>query len=227
MKPTWPAVILDLDGTVADTLEDITNAVNYALEHQMREPLDRDTVRHLVGEGLPTLMARAGKTSDQTMIAFLVRRFKEHYDDNYLAHTHLYPGAERFLSLCEQEGVVLAILSNKPHEYTLQICDGLLDRWFFGAILGAHDGLPVKPHPAAALALADALKRDPQDILFVGDSVVDIATAKAARMCSVAVTWGFQDRPRLQAAAPHHLVDSFDELWDVVLAGGSPAAAAP
>ena len=81
VKPTPPAVILDLDGTVADTLDDITNAINYALDCQMRELLDRDTVRGMIGDGLPTLMSRAGRTTEEDMVASLVRRFQEHYDD--------------------------------------------------------------------------------------------------------------------------------------------------
>ena len=219
-----PAVILDLDGTVADTLDDITGAVNYALDHARRAPLDRDTVRRMVGDGLDTLMSRAGETTEEAVIASLVRRFKEHYDENHLANTRLYEGAEWFFARCDQEGVLLAILSNKTHEYTLLICDALLDRRRFAAIMGAHDGLPVKPHPAGALALADAMKRDPAEVFFVGDSVVDVETARAAGMPSVTVTWGFQDRARLRSAGPDYLVDDFDELWDVILASGMPPA---
>ncbi|MFH0981137.1 MAG: HAD hydrolase-like protein [Planctomycetota bacterium] len=214
-----PAVILDLDGTMADTLNDITNAVNYALDCQQREPIGPDTVRGLVGDGLAVLMSRAGQTSDEALIAFLVRRFKEHYDEHCLAHTCLYDGAERFLTRCAEAGVLLAILSNKPHLYTLLICDDLLDRWTLTAIMGAHEGLPIKPHPAAALALADAMRREPADVFIVGDSVVDIETARAAGMPSVAVTWGFQDRGHLQNARPDYLVDDFDQLWEVIRTG--------
>lgn len=216
-----PAIILDLDGTVADTLDDITNAVNYALDHMQGRLLDCDVVRGMIGDGVSTLMSLAGQTDDEAMVAFLVRRFREHYDENYLANTRLYDGAERFFSRCDREGVLPAILSNKPHEYTLLICDELLDRWNFGAILGAHDGLPVKPHPASALALADAMKRDPVDMFFVGDSVVDVTTAKAAGMRSVAVTWGFQDRACLRASDPDYLVNDFEQLWDVIQTSGT------
>ncbi|MCP4590555.1 MAG: HAD family hydrolase [bacterium] len=223
-QPLPPAVILDLDGTVADTLDDITSAVNYALDHQMKPLLERETVRGMIGDGLPTLMSRAGETSEEAMIAFLVRRFKEHYDEHHLDQTVLYDGAAKFLSRCEQEGILLAILSNKPHTYTLLVCDDLLDPWSFGAIVGAHDGLPIKPDPAGALAIADAMGRDPQDIWLVGDSVIDVDTARAAGMRAVAVTWGFQDRDRLQAAQPDHLVDDFEQLGDVILHSGRPSA---
>ena len=227
VRRTPPALILDLDGTVADTLDDIAGAVNCALDHAQRALLDRDTVRRMVGDGLATLMSRAGETTNEATVALLVRRFQEHYDENHLANTRLYEGAERFFGRCDGEGILLAILSNKPHEYTLMICDALLDRWSFAAILGARDGLPIKPDPAGALALADIMKRDPVDVLFVGDSVVDVETARAAGMPSVAVTWGFQDRARLQSAGPDHLVDDFDQLWDVILASGvSPAGEA-
>lgn len=245
-KPPPPAAILDLDGTVADTLDDLTAAVNHALDRwkapvranrrptqsTSRAPagdgqrtLDRGTIRELVGDGLPALMSRAGGTRDPAAISDLVRRFKQHYDRHCLAHTRLYPGAERFFAHCHQHGVKLAILSNKPHEFTLMICDRLLSRWPMAAILGAHDGLPLKPDPAPALALADAMKRDPAAVLFVGDSVVDVETARAAGMPSVAVTWGFQDRARLRDAHPDHLVDSFEELWDAIAA--PPASRGP
>jgi len=224
-RPTTRAIIFDLDGTLADTLDDIVNAVNYALDHVQHEPLDHAAVRRMVGDGLPALMSRAGETSDEAMVAFLVRRFQEHYEENYLANTRLFEGADRFLARCDQQGMLLAILSNKPHTYTLLICDELLERWSFGAIVGAHEGLPIKPHPAAALAMADAMKRDPAEMFFVGDSVVDIETARATGMRSVAVTWGFQDRERLRSAGPDHLVDDFDELWEVIRERGMPPAA--
>jgi phosphoglycolate phosphatase len=222
-----PAVILDLDGTLADTLEDITAAVNYALEHGMLSPLTPGVVRGMVGDGLSTLIARAADTADPVLIAFLVRRFQEHYDEHCLVHTRLYPGAAEFLTRCDEAGVVPAIVSNKPHEFTLRICDALLEPWFFGAVVGARDGLPGKPHPAAALAVADVLQRRPADMFFVGDSVVDVAAAQAAGMRSIAVTWGFQDRAPLEAAAPDHVVDSFEELWRVVGAGVVPGGPRP
>ena len=222
VKPRPPAVILDLDGTVADTLDDLTGAVNFALEHENRETLDRDAVRQMVGDGLPTLMARAGRSSDEAAIAVLVRRFKQHYHENYLANTHLYAGAEQFFARCKDQGVLLAILSNKPHEFTRLICDQLLSSCPIGAIMGAHDGLPIKPDPAAALAAADTLKRNPAEVFLVGDSVVDVETARAASMRSVAVTWGFQDAARLQTAKPDFLAHSFDELWAVVTAETPP-----
>jgi phosphoglycolate phosphatase len=202
-----PAVIFDLDGTVADTLDDITGAVNYALEHTLREPLHRDAVRPMIGDGLPALMSRAAGTQEPPMVEFLVRRFQEHYDEHHLKTTRLYG---------DRAGMLMAILSNKPHTFTLLICDELLDPWPFAAIMGALEGLPGKPDPAGALSLAEAMKRDPADVFLVGDSAIDVNTAKAAGMRSVAVTWGFRDRDELVAADPDHVVDHPDELARVL-----------
>jgi len=211
-----PAIIFDLDGTLADTLDDITDAVNELLGAIGRPLVKTDDMRGLIGEGLPILIQRASGISDSDVIAELVDRYRPVYTSRMLRKTRLYPGIEGLLDALTAADVAMCVLSNKPHVYTLPICDALLSRWPFVRCCGHTDGYQRKPDPTKAVELAGAMGRKPCDTMFVGDSTVDIATARAAGMRSVAVTWGFRRRAELLAAEPDQLIDEPMALVNLV-----------
>jgi len=215
--PTPPGVIFDLDGTLADTLQDLTEALNATLADEHLAPRPPEQVRSFIGDGLATLLSRAAETEDPERIAALIGRFREHYAGNYLRHTLLYAGLEAVLDALRQVGCPLAVLSNKRHDFTRWICDGLLERWPLVEAVGTRPGGPKKPDPSEALRLAERMQRSCGDVVLVGDSDTDVQTARAAGMRSVAVTWGFRDRPLLVASEPDRLVDRPEELLDAIL----------
>lgn len=211
------AVIFDLDGTLADTLDDITDAMNDVLAEIGREPVTPGRMRRLVGEGLSVLIERAAGIHDAPTVASLVQRYRPAYAARMLRRTRLYPGIEEALDGLTGAGVPMCVLSNKPHDFTAPMCDALLSRWGFVRCLGHRDDGPRKPDPAGALELASAMARDPRDVFLVGDSDVDVETAHNAGMSSIAVTWGFRDREELSPVGPTHLVDRPAELLEVIV----------
>ena len=124
-----------------------------------------------------------------------------------MQETRLYPGVAALLDELTRRRIPLAVLSNKPHDFTAPICESLLRAWPFVSCRGAGEEKFKKPDPAVALELADRMGRSPSDVLFVGDSSVDVMTARNAGMTSVAVTWGYRDREELAAAGPAFWVD--------------------
>ncbi len=205
-------IIFDLDGTLLDTLADVTAAANRVLTEYGFGTLTDAQMRPLVGAGLSELLAMAANTEDNELITKLVNGYRPYYAACMLERTRLYPGIADMLTALQRHNLPMAVLSNKPHEYTLPICDHYLARWPFVGILGHRPDVPRKPDPTAALELSDAMKREPETILFVGDSDVDIQTAQNAGMPSLAVTWGLRDRDHLQAASPDQIIDHADEL---------------
>ncbi len=207
-----PGFIFDLDGTLADTLDDIAASLNHALARVALPAVPRERVRTMIGEGLPVLLARAAQSSDPDLIQRLLPIYRSHYRVHALDQTTLYDGMPEALDALTQRGCPLAVLSNKPHDFTTDMCRVLLARWKFVAMDGFRDGGPRKPDPAAAVALAQRLERDCRDVLFVGDSAVDVRTALGAGMTPIGVSWGFREREELTAAGVSRIIDHPSEL---------------
>lgn len=212
-----PGIIFDLDGTLADTLQDIADALNHALQREGLPVHSSERVRTMIGDGLPVLMGRAAGTEEPERIATLVKHFREHYARHYLRHTRLYDGVDRALNEVQQAGCPMAVLSNKPHDFTQRICHALLEPWPLVGAIGTREGHHKKPHPAEAYALADEMRRCTRNVVIVGDADIDVRTARSAGMRSVAVTWGFGDRPSLEAAGPDRIVNCPEDLPEAIL----------
>jgi phosphoglycolate phosphatase len=209
-------VIFDLDGTLIDTLDDMTASLNDALTSMGFERQTRDAFRAMVGDGMPKLLQRASGTDDEELLAELLKRYRPIYAAKMLETTRLFEGISSVLDGVVQKGIKRCILSNKPHSFTVPICEALLARWPFDRIQGAEDGMPRKPDPIGARHLCETMQLAPAQALFVGDSPVDVLTAQNAGMASVAVTWGYQDRGKLEAAKPWRLVSHPSELEAVL-----------
>lgn len=199
------AVIFDLDGTLVDSLEDIADALGGALADAglARPPIE--LVRGWIGDGAHSLVRRAvdGRADVDAVLA----AFRERYRAQPIVKTRLYDGVAAALDELAGPGRSFAVLSNKPHDLTRTIADRLLAPWPFAAIFGQRHGLPLKPDPTVALVTADELGVSPARCAFVGDSAIDVETARAAGMRAIAVAWGFRERAELEAAQPDALVD--------------------
>jgi phosphoglycolate phosphatase len=203
------AVIFDLDGTLVDSLDDIADALGRSLDDAGLPVPGLGAVRTWIGAGARNLVAQAAPAA---RVDDVYAGFQRHYGERPIVRTSLFPGVAGVLDGLAQRGTPMAVLSNKPHALTVRIADALLARWRFAAVVGHRPGAPLKPDPTAALEVAAALGVSPDACAFVGDSAIDIATARAAGMRPIAVTWGYRPRAELIAAGPDALVDDPHEL---------------
>lgn len=205
-------VAFDLDGTLADTAADLADALNYALETLGRPRLPLDEIRLMVGHGTRALLQKGlNATGDVTDAAMEhgLPLLLEHYQANICRNTRAYPHADEALDALRAKGVRTAICTNKPEHLAQLLVEGLGWADKFDAIIGG-DTLPVaKPDPAT---LHEAIARcGGGRALYVGDSITDAETAKAAKVPFVAVSFGFCDRPVEQLGADA-VIDSFAAL---------------
>ncbi|MBM3132017.1 MAG: HAD family hydrolase, partial [Chloroflexi bacterium] len=197
MPKHFEAAIFDLDGTLLNTLEDLANASNRVLARRGYPLHDLDAYRHFVGEGVTMLMTRAVPPqfqSNRTIIEECVRAFREDYGQNWKVKTKPYDGMIETLSELAKRGLRLAVLSNKPDDSTQECVTEFFPTARFDFVLGQREGIPPKPNPLGALAIAERLDVAPERILYVGDTSIDMKTAIAAGMFAVGVLWGFRYR---------------------------------
>ena len=191
-------IVFDLDGTLVDTGPDLTASLNHALGALGRPTVDAATVRHLVGHGARALIERglglSGGGSDAD-VARALPLFLDYYAAHIADASRPYPGAAAMLDALAAAGVRLAICTNKPVALSRALVAALGWSGRFAANLGGDSLAVRKPDPAPLLAAIAAVGGNAEDAVFVGDSIVDVATARAARVPVVAVSFGFADRP--------------------------------
>lgn len=205
-------IIFDLDGTLIDTLEDIAASVNEVLSMLGKGALSRERIRSYVGEGLANLLQQVTGVEDADATAGLVNRYRPIYRRRMFDHTRIYPGLDVVLDRLAMDGHPFAVLSNKTHEFVLPCVEQLLGRWKWVEVRGVQPGVPRKPDPQQALEIAAKMQRDPANVVFVGDSAIDVQTAQNAGMCSIGVTWGYRDRAELAAAGATCIIDGAAKL---------------
>jgi len=202
-------LVFDLDGTLVDSLDDIMLHLNAALADKGLPIRSREEVGEWVGYGAENLVIRV--VPHPEMVADTLARFREHYRARPVVHTCVYPDLANVLDRIAP-GRKLAVLSNKPHELTVRVCEQLLGAWPFSVIAGQRSGKPHKPDPAALLDVCAELALSPSECVMIGDSEVDVATGRAAHIPSVAVSWGLRALSILEAAKPDYLVHTPGEL---------------
>ncbi len=212
-------VIFDLDGTLLDTIEDLGNATNHALRSLGFPERTREEYYRLVGRGITNLFKGAvpeGCDSPET-IARMRDLFLTYYGVHLCDFTHPYPGVVDLLKHITAHGVQLAVASNKYQEGAETVVRHFFGEFSFAALLGQQEGFPLKPDPGIVelcRRTAGVLK---EDILYVGDSNVDMQTGKNADVDTVGVTWGFRSREELEAFHPLAVVDTTEELERLIL----------
>ncbi len=199
--------VLDLDGTLVDSLDDLHASVNHALRAVGLPPRSREEVHRFVGEGARVLLARAVAPHDH-LVEPALAAWWPHYEAHCLDRTRAYPGIPALLS---GAGRTLAVHTNKPGPLARKILDGLGLLPRFAAVIGG-DEAPRKPDPAGVRELMARAGAVPDETVFIGDSRVDARTALAAGVAFVGVTWGFGSRADLAAEGATVLVDRASEL---------------
>ena len=202
--------VFDLDGTLADTREDISDSVNHALEACGRPPVDVETVTRFVGDGARMLIERAlGPGAPEASITSALEQFLAHYRDGCVRKTRLYPGVRETLE--GLRGRDLAVLTNKPLFHSRKILARLGIEAFFRRIEGGDSVPAKKPDPSGLRLIAETLNRGLSRTLVVGDSSVDVRTAHAAGSRAAFVTYGFRPESRSEEP-PDFILGSLSEL---------------
>ncbi len=204
--------ILDLDGTLVDSLADIAEAVNESLHQLGLPPLPIASYRRMVGDGFTTLCRRVLADSRPELAERLAELARPRYRLRAVARTQPYPGVRAAVERLRAAGLTLAVLSNKPHEITLRVVSALWPANTFARVVGCERDELRKPNPANLLDIAHELGCPLDETCLVGDTATDIETARRAGVSMVSVTWGFRDRAELEAAGASRLIDHADEL---------------
>ena len=205
------AAIFDLDGTLTNTLNDIATAMNRSLRLHGLPEFSVDEYRYLVGDGAKKLAQRAVR--DRQELAEAVRRdYQAYYQEHTLDTTRPYPGIPELLQALTERGIQVCVLSNKPHADTCGVVRHFFPEIPFAQIRGQVEGVPVKPDPTGALLIARALSLPPDAFVYLGDTNVDMRTARNAGMHPVGVTWGFRPAEELTQAGAEHLIGNPLEL---------------
>lgn len=215
--PKYTCAVFDLDGTILDTLDDLTNAVNHAMLNAGHAPHSRETVRKMIGNGVRMLIARAlGDCATESDIDSALADFRAFYAAHIDDFTREYPGVTPMLQKLRESGVRLCVCSNKYDAAVQQLIAAHFPGWF-DAVVGEGNGIPRKPDPTGALKVISDAHADPTATCYIGDSGVDLRTARNASLPCISVTWGFADREDLMALQPDALCDSMDELTRAIL----------
>jgi len=210
-------LIFDLDGTLVDSREDLAQAVNATRAHMGMEPLALATVSSYVGNGAPVLIRRVlGEQAPESAVEEALEYFLEFYSDHSLDFTTLYPGVGESLARLHEAGKRMAVLTNKPVRMSRTIVLGLGVSPYFFRVYGGNSFDFKKPHPIGIETLMREAGCDRGRTLMVGDSSVDIATARNAQVMCCGVTYGFQPET-LADPAPDLLVDRMEQMVDWVL----------
>jgi phosphoglycolate phosphatase len=212
----FSAVIFDLDGTLLDTIEDISLSLNLVFERQGFPGHSLDACKKMVGDGMEVLVRRALPEGfrDDARVSGLVRDYREEYERAWRAHSRPFPGVAEMLEGLRSKGVRMAVLSNKSHPFTEIMTRELLP-FPFNAVRGAAPGVPLKPDPAGALAIASALGITPQAFVFLGDTGIDMETARGAGMFPAGALWGFRDASELERAGAGVLLEKPQDLLEL------------
>lgn len=197
----YNAVLFDLDGTLLDTIDDLTDSMNVALAAFGLPTHTADACKYFIGDGVRNFVLRAlpPEKRDDATVAAVVARYRESYGSNWANKTRPYPGVEPLLDVLFSRGLKVVVYSNKPDDFTQLTVKKLLPRWSFDAIVGARENWPHKPDPSAAIDIAARLGVPTGRFVYVGDTNTDMQTANSAGMYAVGALWGFRTADELRA----------------------------
>ncbi|QKF60254.1 HAD family hydrolase [Aliarcobacter lanthieri] len=209
-------VIFDLDGTLLDSIEDIAVSMNKVLESLNLPTHNIKDYKYFVGSGVDILVENAlGKFSKEIKDE-AIKRFKLEYDGKLHSKTIPYEGIYELLNELKKLNYNLAVLSNKPHEFTVSYVNHFFQDYGFKEVHGQKDNVPKKPNPQAAIEIAKSLNVPCEKVFFIGDTKVDMQTAKSANMLAIGVLWGFRDEQELREFGADFIVKTPMEILNII-----------
>ena len=211
------AIIFDLDGTLIDTLDDISAALNHALSSTGFDGVTREQTRQFVGRGVRELIKSAAPTASAEQREGILVAYMAHYSKGLMNCTRPYEGIIDAVNRLSKAGFMLAVLSNKPHKQTRRLAEAFFGEGVFAAICGQREDMRRKPDPQVPLLICEQLGVAASEAVFVGDSETDIQTGRNAGMRTYGVTWGFRSAQVLMAEGADFVVGSPCELAELIM----------
>lgn len=213
------AVLFDLDGTLVNTLGDLALSVNHILESHGHPTHKEDKYKLFAGNGNEVMMRRAlpeEKRNDREYVLSLRSEFYDYYKEHCADVSYLYDGIKELLETLKENGILIAIVTNKAQVMTDVLVPKLMDKNIFSAIIGQRDGIPTKPEPHMPFLAMSEMDVNPDECLFVGDSNTDIQTGLNCGNTPVGVLWGFRDREELESSGARYIVSTPSEIFDII-----------
>lgn len=210
------AIIFDLDGTLLDTLHDLTDSVNHVLTNHNMKNRTVDEIRSFIGNGVPTLIARSVPAgTEENTIAECVREMAEYYKDHADIKTKPYDGIAELLEALNKQGIKTAVVTNKVENAAVILCNNKFGD-IFDCVIGDNGKGRLKPYPDNVFRALDILGFPREEVLFAGDSDVDMITAENAGLRSIGVTWGFRDEAVLRKNGADFIVHYPTEILKIL-----------
>lgn len=212
----YRCVIFDLDGTLLNTLDDLADACNHALSKQGLPLHETEKYRYFVGNGIPKLIERIlPEDKREELHEKTYRLFCDYYDIHKNDKTRPYEGITELLSKLKEQGIKTAVVTNKGHSFAEELINDIFGS-LIDKIYGSVEGLPKKPDPYFVNKAVDYFGSNPSEVLYVGDSGVDMLTGKNAGLETCGVLWGFRDREELLENGADYLVTTAEELYHII-----------
>lgn len=211
-------VILDLDGTAVNTLESLAYTSNRVMRSLGLKEMPTDHFQYYAGDGAENMLRRCMKDAgdpEALKLKEALAIYKEEFKKGCTYQVKPYEGLPEVFTRLREQGVFLAICTNKAQPYAEKVIHEVYGSELFQIIMGEGSGYPRKPSPEGVLHIAQQLGVVPEDCLYVGDTNTDMKTGLAAGMYTVGVTWGFRPRSELESFSPHQIIDRPDELLDI------------
>lgn len=209
--------IFDLDGTLADTLCDLGDAVNHGLKVMGCPVHSYEEYRNFVGNGAMKLCERALPEGKKDKAGELHELFKEYYGEHFLDNTKIYKGMKQTLEKLQDSGVVLAVATNKPEKFAVMLMDELLPEIDFIKVLGGRDDRPKKPDTAILIDIFSALPDTENHVYMIGDSNVDVQTGHNAGIEVIGCAWGFRGRDELEREGADYIAEAPGDIAEIIL----------
>lgn len=211
-------VIFDLDGTLLDTIDDLTDALNSAITVYGYPAKTSDEVMAVVGNGMANMVRRVvNPETTEEEVQEILKAFLDAYDMNYQNKTKPYEGIHELLRELNSKGYLLGVISNKRLEYTQELIKNLFSDIPFVDVIGDHVEYPRKPDPTTTQLIVQEMMVSSSQVVFVGDSQVDIETAHNANVPVIACTWGFRSISELDEAKPDYYAHTPKEIYDIIV----------
>ncbi len=212
-------VIFDLDGTLLNTIADLAHSTNYALNKLGYPTHEIEKYNFMVGNGIDKLFERALPEEEKSKenVLRVRKEFVPYYDIHNADDSRPYPGIPELLSYLQDAGVQIAVASNKYQTATQKLVDHYFPEIHFTAVLGQREGVKVKPDPIIVSDILEVAKVAKEEVLYVGDSGVDMQTAANAGVTACGVTWGFRPRTELEEFNPSYIADTAGEIKNLIL----------
>jgi len=210
----FKGIIFDLDGTLVNSLGDIADSMNNVLQRYGFPSHELQAYKHFIGNGMKNLVREAlpESSKDEELIIRCYGSMMEEYRNNCINKTQPYDGIVELLNELATFKMKLAVFSNKDHELTKKVVKALLPNWNFEVVIGFSAKIPRKPNPLGALLISQQLGIDPENLIYVGDTDVDMQTANSAGTYAVGALWGFRTKEELTSNGAKYLLNHPLEL---------------